>query len=72
MAKETDQQQAEALAKTGKTASTRAIWMNTDGDVLNSWTVLEARKIQRANWQKEKDDKEERARHATERLEEDD
>ena len=68
---ETDQQQAEALAKTGKTASAGAIWMSTDGDVLNSWTVLEARKIQRANWQKALDEREERNRNATEKLEED-
>jgi hypothetical protein len=67
----TDQLQAEALAKTGKTASAGAIWLNTSGDVLNSWTVLEARRIQRAALQKKVDDKEQRRQEAEEEMLED-
>jgi hypothetical protein len=64
----TAQGRAEALAKTAKTSSSGAIWLNTSGDVLNSYEVLEARKIQRSKWKQAADEKEERKLNAQEEL----
>jgi hypothetical protein len=44
---ETLEGQAEALAKTVKTAKAGAIWFSIGGDCLNASTVLRARQIQR-------------------------
>ena len=67
---ETNEGQAAALAKTGKTASAGAIWYSTGGDCLNATTVLRARQIQRESMQAARAQKEAEQQSAAEKLEE--
>lgn len=66
---ETLEGQAEALAKTGKTAQAGAIWFSTGGDCLNASVVLRARQIQRESMRATRAEKEAAQQSAADKLE---